>query len=86
MPRRDAGDKPLPVGYRIAEAGVPGVPPKYQVLHGSGRAQQFIGIRDTREEAVQLAFQHQSRVEAERAGRLNTAAPRPPTPGRGPAR
>lgn len=26
----------LPAGYRIAESGVPGVPLKYQVLHGAG--------------------------------------------------
>ena len=83
MPRRDAGDEPLPLGYRIAESGVPGVPPKYQVLHGSGRAQQFIGMRDSRDEAAQLAHQHHSRAEAERAARANIVGPRPPTPGRG---
>jgi hypothetical protein len=69
----DTGER-LPVGYRIAEHGVPGVPPRYQVLHGGGRAQQFIGIRDTREEAAKLAHQHWSRSEAEHAAPLNTAA------------
>ena len=58
---------PLPDGYHVAESGVPGVPPKYQVLHGTGRSQQFIGIRDTKDEAVTLAHQHQSRAEAARA-------------------
>jgi hypothetical protein len=63
----------LPDGYRIAESGVPGVPPKYQLLHGSGRAQQVLGIRDTRDEAAKLAHQHQSRAETDRAARLSTA-------------
>ena len=82
MPRRDAGDKPLPAGYRIAEHGVPGVPPKFQVLHGSGRAEQFIGIRDSRDEALALAHQHHGRVEAERAARASTPGQRPPSPRR----
>ena len=63
----------LPGGYRIAESGVPGVPTKYQLLHGSGRAQQVLGIRDTRDEAAKLAHQHQSHADAERAARLSTA-------------
>jgi len=57
----------LPDGYHVAESGVPGVPPKYQVLHGTGRSQQFIGIRDTKDDAVTLAHEHQSRAEAARA-------------------
>jgi hypothetical protein len=71
----------LPIGYKIAESGVPGVPPKYQVLRGSGRDQQFIGMRSSRDEAAQLAQLHHRRSEAERAARVNT--PRPPIPGRG---
>lgn len=82
MPRRDAGDEPLPLGYRIAESGVPDVPPKYQVLHGSGRAEQFIGMRDSRDEATQLAHQHHSRAEADRAAQLSKPAQRPPAPRR----
>ena len=53
MPMHDVD---LPAGYSLAEAGAPGVPPKDQVLRGSGRDQQFIGMRDNREEATQLAF------------------------------
>lgn len=82
MPRRDAGDKPLPTGYRIAEHGVPHVPPKYQVLHGTGRNEQFIGIRDSRDEAEQLAHQHRRRIEAERAAQAKAPAKRPPAPRR----
>lgn len=59
-------DLDLPAGYRLAEAGAPGVP-KYQVLRGSGRDQQFIGMRDNREEATQLAFRDNDRIQAERA-------------------
>jgi hypothetical protein len=82
MTRRDAGDKPLPTGYRIAEHGVPGVPPKYQVLHGAGRNEQFICIRDTRDEAEQLAHHHRSRIDAERAAQARTPGQRPPAPRR----
>lgn len=59
MPMHDID---LPAGYRIAEAGVPGVPPKHQVLRGTGRDQQLIGMRDNREEATQLAFRDNDRV------------------------
>ena len=72
----------LPAGYRIAESGVPDMPPKYQVLHGRGRDEQYIGMRETREEATQLAFQHYGRGEAERAAALA----RPVTPTHGPRR
>ena len=72
----------LPAGYRIAESGVPDVPPKYQVLHGRGRDEQFIGMRESREEATQLAFQHHGRVAAERAAAMT----RPVTPTHGPRR
>lgn len=47
LPPRPADE--LPTGYRIAESGVPDVPPKYQVLHGRGRDVQYIGMRETRE-------------------------------------
>lgn len=66
-PPPPGGAAPLPDGYHVAESGVPGGPSKYQVLHGTGRSQQFIGIRDTKDEAVTLAHQHQSRAEAARA-------------------
>jgi hypothetical protein len=82
MPRRDVGDKPLPTGYRIAEHGVPGVPPTYEVLHGAGRNEQFIGIRDTRDEAEQLAHHHHSRIDAERVAQARTTAQRRPAPRR----
>ena len=75
MPMHDAN---LPAGYHLAEAGVPGVPPKYQVLRGSGRDQQFIGMRDNREEATQLAFRDNDRIQAERAAVRN----RQPNPDR----
>lgn len=71
----------LPTGYKIAESGVPGVPPKFQVLRGAGRDQQFIGMRSTRDEAAQLAQLHHRRAEAERAARVDN--PRSPAPGRG---
>jgi hypothetical protein len=64
MPMHDID---LPAGYSIAEGGVPGVPPKHQVLRGSGRDQQLIGVRDNREEATQLAIRDNDRVQAERA-------------------
>lgn len=67
----------LPAGYRIAESGVPGVPPKYQVLHGTGRQQQYIGMGNDREEVTQLAFRHHNRVQTQRA-----AAPTRPAPQR----
>ena len=60
----------LPSGYRIAECGVPGVPPKYQVLWGTGRAQQLIAMRDYREEATAVAHGHHTRVQAEQAAGL----------------
>ena len=60
----------LPRGYRIAECGVPGVPPKYQVLWGTGRAQQLIAMRDNREEATAVAHGHHTRVQAEQAAGL----------------
>lgn len=75
MPMHDAN---LPAGYRLAEAGVPGVPPKYQVLRGSRRDQKFIGMRDNREEATQLAFRDNDRIQAERAAARN----RQPNPDR----
>jgi hypothetical protein len=64
-------DIELPAGYSIAEAGVPGVPPKHQVLRGSGRDQQLIDVRDNREEATQLAIRDNYRVQAERAAAGN---------------
>ena len=75
MPMHDAK---LPAGYSLAEAGVPGVPPKYQVLRGSGRDQQFIGMRDNHAEATQLAFRDNDRIRAERAAARN----RKPNPDR----
>ena len=68
MPMHDID---LPAGYSIAEAGVPGVPPKHQVLHGSGRDQQLIGVRDNREEATQLAIRDNDRVQAKRTAARN---------------
>jgi hypothetical protein len=68
MPMHDID---LPAGYSIAEAGVPGVPPKHQVLRGTGRDQQLIGVRDTREEATQLAIRDNDRVQAERVAARN---------------
>ena len=68
MPMHDVD---LPAGYSLAEAGVLGVPPKYQVLRGAGRDQQFIGMRDNREEATQLAFRDNDRIQAERAAVRN---------------
>jgi len=68
MPMHDID---LPAGYRIAEAGVPGVPPKHQVLRGSGRDQQLISVRDHREEATQLAIRDNDRVQAEQAAARN---------------
>jgi hypothetical protein len=68
MPMHDID---LPAGHSIAEAGVPGVPPKHQVLRGSGRDQQLIGVRDNREEATQLAIRDNDRVQAERAAARN---------------
>ena len=62
----------LPSGYRIAECGVPGVPPKYQVLWGTGRAQQLIAMRDDREQATAVAHGHHARVQAERAAGLRS--------------
>ena len=81
MDQKRAVDPALPTGYKIAESGVPGVPPKYQVLRGSGRDQQFIGMRSSKDEAAQLAQLHYRRAEAERAARVSN--PRPPAPGRG---
>jgi hypothetical protein len=75
MPMHDID---LPAGYSLAEAGAPGVPPKYQVLRGSGRDQQFIGMRDNRDEATQLAFRDNDRIQAERAAVRN----RQPNPDR----
>jgi hypothetical protein len=69
-------DIDLPPGYSIAEAGVPGVPPKHQVLRGSGRDERLIGVRDNREEATQLAIRDNDRVQAERAPARNRR-PRP---------
>jgi hypothetical protein len=60
MPMHDID---LPAGYSIAEARVPGVPPKYQVLRGSGRDQQLIGARDNREEATQLVIRNNQRFK-----------------------
>ncbi len=71
-------DLDLPAGYRLAEAGVPGVPAKYQVLRGSGRDQQLSGRRDNREEATQLAIRDNDRIQAERAAVRN----RKPSPDR----
>ena len=71
----------LPSGYRIAECGVPGVPPKYQVLLGTGRAQQLIAMRDDREQATAVAHGHHARVQAERAAGLrNPGGPGRPVP------
>ncbi len=68
MPMHDVD---LPAGYSIAESGVPGVPPKHQVLRGSGRDQQLLGVRDNREEATQLAIRDNDRIQAERAAARN---------------
>lgn len=72
----------LPAGYRIREAGVPGSPTQYQVVHGSNHNLQVVGVRMEREEATQLAVSHHNRVQAERSAALN----RPPTPSRAPRR
>lgn len=68
----------LPGGYRLAESGVPGVAPKYQVLRDTGRDEQFIGMRDSREEATGMAHLHHSRLQAERAIATHRRAPIPP--------
>jgi hypothetical protein len=68
MPMHDID---LPAGYSLAEAGVAGLPPKQQVLRGSGRDQQLIGVRDNLEEATQLAIRDNDRVQAERAATRN---------------
>ena len=75
MPMHDID---LPAGYRIAEAGVPGAAPKHQVLRGSGRDQQLIGVRDNREEATQLAIRDNDRFrpsgqQPATGGRVQTA-------------
>jgi hypothetical protein len=75
-------DETLPTGYKIAESGTPELRLRYQVLYGSGRAQQLIGIRDERAAAVQLAYQHHSRVETQRGAQLRRPSPPPPTPHR----
>ncbi len=80
--RLDDPEVSLPPGYSIAECGVPGVPPRYQVLQVATRSEQFIGMRENREEAAQLAHHHHSRVVAERAA----AAMRPPQPPPAPCR
>lgn len=64
-------DIELPAGYRVEKAGVPGVPPKHQVLRGSGRDQQLIGVRDNREEATQLAIRDNDRVQAKQTAARN---------------
>jgi hypothetical protein len=64
-------DIDLPAGHSVAEAGVPGVPPKHQVLRGSGRDQQLIGVGDSREEATQLGIRDNDQVQAERAAARN---------------
>ena len=75
-------EETLPTGYQIAESGTPELRPRYQVLYVSGRAQQLIGIRDERAAAVQLAYQHHSRIEAQRGAHLRGPSPQPPTPRR----
>jgi hypothetical protein len=71
----------LATGYRIAECGVPGGPPKYQVLWGTGRAQQLIAMRDDREQATAVAHGHHAGVHAERAaGLANHGGPGRPVP------
>jgi hypothetical protein len=80
--RREAAGIATPPGYRIAESGIPGVPPKYEVLLGAGRAEQFIGMRDSREEATGLTHLHHSRIQAERANATARHTPGPPAPRR----
>jgi hypothetical protein len=80
--RREATEIATPPGYRITESGIPGVPPKYQVLLGAGRDEQFIGLRDSREEATGLAHLHHSRIQAERANATARHTPGPPAPRR----
>ena len=71
----------LPIGYRIAECGVSGAGSKYQVLWGTGRAQQLIATRDDREEATAIAHGHHARVQAEQAAGLgNPGRPGHPLP------
>jgi hypothetical protein len=64
-------DIDLPAGYRVDEAGMPGVPPKRHVLRGSGLDEQLISVRDNREEATQLAIRDTDRAQAERAAARN---------------
>ena len=47
-------------------------------MRGTGRDQQFIGMRDNREEATRLAFRDNDRIQAERAAVRN----RQPNPNR----
>jgi hypothetical protein len=72
----------LPAGYRITEAGVPDAPTQYQVLRGSGREQQVVGVRTDRAEATQLAFHHASRSQAEWAAGTRRAPAAPCAPRR----
>jgi hypothetical protein len=58
------------------------VSPKYQVLLAAGRDEQFIGLRDSREEATGLAHLHHSRIQAERANATARHTPGPPAPRR----
>ncbi len=75
--RNDAG-LDLPSGYRLVSSGVPGFAPKYQVLRDTGRAEQFIGMRDSRTEAAGLAHLHHSRLQAERSSMANRCGPTTP--------
>jgi hypothetical protein len=68
MPMHDID---LPAGYSLAEAGVPGVPPKHRMLRGSGRDQQLTGVRDNRGQATQLTIRDNDREQAERAAARN---------------
>jgi len=77
--RLDDPEVSLPPGYSIAECGVPGVPPRYQVLQGTSYDERFIAMRENREEATQVAYHHHSRALAERSAAVKPS-PQPPAP------
>jgi hypothetical protein len=72
----------LPPGYWITTEARPGASHGYQVLYGSGRAQQFIGMRLDPTEAVHLAYQHHNRSQAQRSSPPPGLPPRQPPPRR----
>lgn len=77
--RLDDPEVSLPPGYSIAECGIPGVPPRYQVLQGTSYDEQFIAMRENREDATRLAYFRHSRAMAERSAAAKLS-PQPPAP------